>query len=158
MLNMVEKPKQDKPEPKPRLNKGKVLQARIPEQLDDELRDRAALLGLSVSTIVRNVLLNTFDLVEGVVTDGTELAQALRGRTTSSSTVLQDPEEQNDIRSVVAWQEAVLNRNGICEKCNAILPMGERAAIGVPVEIRPILLCLECLGRLSSTETENAAL
>jgi hypothetical protein len=158
MVNMVNKPKQDKPEPKPRLNKGKVLQARIPEQLDEALHDRAALLGLSVSTIVRNVLLNTFDLVEGVVTDSTELAQALRGRAKPSSTVLQDPEEQQDIRSVVAWQEAVLNRNGVCEKCNAILPMGERAAIGVPVEIRPIVLCLECLGSLSSRETENTVL
>jgi hypothetical protein len=42
--------------------KDRVLQARIPEQLDEELRDRAEQLGLSVSTIVRNVLLNTFDL------------------------------------------------------------------------------------------------
>ena len=48
--------------------KDRVLQARIPEQLDEELRGRAEQLGLSVSTIVRNVLLHTFDLVEGVVT------------------------------------------------------------------------------------------
>ena len=51
---------------KRRLTKDRVLQARIPEHLDEELRDRAEQLGLSVSTVVRNVLLNTFELVEVV--------------------------------------------------------------------------------------------
>ena len=50
-----------------RQTKDKVLQARIPENLDEQLRDSAHDLGLSVSTIVRNVLLNTFNLVEEVV-------------------------------------------------------------------------------------------
>ena len=31
-------------------------------------------------TVVRNVLLNTFQLVEGVVTDSTKLARAIQGR------------------------------------------------------------------------------
>jgi len=62
------------------LTKDRVLQARIPEQLDEELRDRGEQLGLSVSTIVRNVLLHTFDLVEGVVTDSSQIARALAGR------------------------------------------------------------------------------
>ena len=62
-----------------RSTKDRVLQARIPEHLDDELRNRAGQLGLSVSTIVRNILLHTFDLVEGVVTDSTQIAKALTG-------------------------------------------------------------------------------
>ena len=69
--------------------KDRVLQARIPEQLDEELRDRAEQLGMSVSTIVRNVLLHTFDLVEGVVTDSSQIARApydsSRGRCSSMS-------------------------------------------------------------------------
>jgi len=126
---------------KSRQTKDRVLQARIPEQLDDELRDRAEQLGLSVSTIVRNVLLNTFDLVEGVVMDSSQIARALAGKNTTP------PEPEVDV-GVVGWQEAILNRNGVCEECNAILPMGQRAAIGVPAGPRPALLCMDCLAAL----------
>lgn len=121
--------------------KDRVLQARIPEQLDEELRTRAEQLGLSVSTIVRNVLLNTFELVEGVVNDSSEIARALTGGGSA-------PDEQPE---VIGWQEAILNKNGVCEQCNVILPIGERAAIGVPTSARPALLCLDCLATISSS-------
>jgi hypothetical protein len=127
--------------------KDRVLQARIPEQLDDELRSRAEHLGLSVSTIVRNVLLHTFDLVEGVVTDSSHLARAFTSRDAAPS----DPDTES---TVIGWQEAVLNRNGVCEQCNVILPAGQRAAIGVPTGSRATLLCLECLSVLSSSTEE----
>ncbi len=131
--------------------KDRVLQARIPEQLDDELRDRAEKLGLSVSTIVRNVLLNTFDLVEGVVIDSSQIARALTGRNSSSSS----PDSEVP---VIGWQELVLNKNGVCEECNVILPVGQRAAIGVPAGPRATLLCMECLAALpSSTDNTPAA-
>jgi hypothetical protein len=145
-----------------RATKDRVLQARIPEQLDEELRDRAEKLGLSVSTIVRNVLLHTFELVEGVVTDSAQVGRALQGRGTPTSTSppeLPGPntaQTTNEI-AVVGWQEAILNLNGICEKCNAILPAGERAAVGVPVQARPVLLCLECLEALSPQTREQDA-
>ena len=123
--------------------KGRVLQARIPEQLDDELRTRAEQLGLSVSTIVRNVLLHTFDLVEGVVIDSSQIAKALTSRDTAQSDAAAEP-------PVIGWQEVVLNKNGVCEQCNAILPAGQRAAIGVPTGSRALMLCQECLSTLSS--------
>ena len=134
---------------KRRSTKDRVLQARIPEQLDDELRERAEQLGLSVSTVVRNVLLHTFDLVEGVVTDSTQIAKALTGWDKAFS----DPDTES---TVIGWQEAILNRNGVCEKCNVILPAGQRAAIGVPTGPRAALLCLECLSALSSSTDEPA--
>jgi hypothetical protein len=131
--------------------KDRVLQARIPEQLDDELRGRAEQLGLSVSTIVRNVLLNTFELVEGVVTDSSQIARALSARhetlPTSQAALPAPPDGDADsAASVIGWQEVVLNKNGICEECNAILPLGESAAIGLPTGARAILLCMSCLG------------
>jgi hypothetical protein len=129
--------------------KDRVLQARIPEQLDDELRSRAEHLGLSVSTIVRNVLLHTFDLVEGVVTDSSHLARAFTSRDAAPS----DPDTES---TVIGWQEAVLNRNGVCEQCNVILPAGQRAAIGVPTGPRATLLCLECLASLSASADVSA--
>lgn len=130
--------------------KDRVLQARIPEQLDDELRGRAEQLGLSVSTIVRNVLLNTFELVEGVVTDSSQIARALSARHDSppaSQTALSTPpaDGADSVASVIGWQEVVLNKNGVCEQCNAILPLGENAAIGLPAGPRAILLCKPCL-------------
>lgn len=136
-----------------RQTKDRVLQARIPEELDEELRDRAEQLGLSVSTIVRNVLFHTFDLVEGVVTDSAQLARAIKGRDLSTAPE-DDPAGQS---TVIGWQEAVLNKNGVCEQCNAILPMGARAAVGVPTQPRPALLCLDCLGALSSLAVNQEA-
>jgi hypothetical protein len=91
---------------------------------------------------VRNVLLNTFELVEGVVTDSSQIARAL-----SQAALPAPPDGDADsAASVIGWQEVVLNKNGICEECNAILPLGERAAIGLPTGARAILLCMSCLG------------
>ena len=139
-----------------RQTKDRVLQARIPEQLDEELRDRAEQLGMSVSTVVRNVLFHTFDLVEGVVTDSAQLARVIKGRQpplpSAPESVGGDPES-----NVLGWQEVVLNRNGICETCNTILPMGAAAAVGVPAQPRPVLLCLDCLGALASHAEDDAA-
>lgn len=136
--------------------KDRVLQARIPQQLDEELRDRAEDLGLSVSTIVRNVLLNTFDLVEGVVSDSAQIGKALQGRAGSQpelpAPASSHPEEP---APVLGWQEAILNLNGVCEQCNTILHKGERAAVGVPTQSRPVLMCLRCLESLSTPAPEQ---
>jgi len=140
----------------PRQTKDRVLQARIPRHLDEELRDHAEQLGLSVSTVVRNVLLNTFELVEGVVADSTNLARAIQGRKPRPQTRRpESPGEKADETDVIGWQEAVLNRNGVCEQCNAILHRGERAAVGVPVQARPMLLCPSCLAALAIPDTNS---
>ncbi len=143
---------------KPRQTKDRVLQARIPRHLDEELREHAELLGLSVSTVVRNVLLNTFQLVEGVVIDSTKLARAFHGHKGSApqtppgkhETAIEEPEGE-----VIGWQEAVLNLNGTCDQCNCILHKGERAGVGVPARTRPVLLCPPCLGALSTAAPDK---
>jgi hypothetical protein len=131
---------------KARKTKDRTLQARIPKQLDEELRDQAEQLGLSVSTVVRNVLLNTFDLVEGVVSDSAQLARTIQGRAPVPDA---EPEPESE-PAIIGWQEAILNRNGVCENCNSILTKGESAAVGIPVQTRPVLLCLECLGTVKT--------
>ena len=134
---MAETPKGRKRKPRP--NKDKVLQARIPGNLDEERRDRAATLGLSVSTIVRNVLMHTFDLVEGVVADSTELVRTTRGgrkAPAAEDRATTQPAAGRD--SVVAWQQAALNLNAVCDQCNAILSKGQLAATArVPVPRLP---------------------
>ncbi len=142
-----------------RPTKDRVLQARIPEHLDEELRERAEQLGLSVSTIVRNTLLHTFNLVEGVVADSAQLARAAQGRGKAAGAPKRSSPQSVEAETgieVIGWQEAILNRNGICDKCNTILPTGERAAIGIPVQARPALLCLACLAGLSKTTAPAA--
>ncbi len=139
---MAEKSKRSR---KPK--KDRVLQARIPEQLDEQLRDRAEDLGLSVSTIVRNVLLHTFNLVEGVVSDSAQIARVIQGRPAAPANGSDDGQA-----AVIGWQETTLNRNGVCEQCNVILAKGENAAVGVPVQTRPLLLCTQCLATLSTGE------
>jgi len=138
-----------------RTTKDRVLQARIPENLDEELRDRAEQLGLSVSTVVRNVLLHTFDLVEGVVSDSAQVARVLDGRRPRSAASSRSTGHEGDTDSVVGWQEVTLNLNGVCDNCNAILAKGQRAAIGIPMQSRPVLLCSQCLGRMGAS-TEQA--
>jgi len=141
------KTRKDKPR-KRRPTKDKVLQARIPEELDDQLRGRAEKLGLSVSTVVRNVLFNTFNLVEGVVADSAQLARVFT-ENAENDTHSSNPAEPADSAAIVGWQEVVLNLNGICDECNAILQKGQLAAVGVPTAIRPVVLCLDCLAALS---------
>jgi hypothetical protein len=139
--------------------KDRVLQARIPEQLDEQLRDRAEDLGLSVSTIVRNVLLQTFNLVEGVVSDSAQIARVIQGKPASRTTSPTGDTHAETEADIVGWQETILNRNGVCEQCNSILAKGEKAAVGLPVQTRPVLLCSSCLTDLSGNSdkpsTEN---
>lgn len=138
-----------------RTTKDRVLQARIPEDLDEQLRDRAEHLGISVSTVVRNVLLHTFELVEGVVTDSAELARVVQGRGAAVAPAEPTPEIiEHQKTAVIGWQQAVLNRNGVCDHCNIILEKGTEAAVGVPVQARPVLLCTRCLENLGTSATQ----
>lgn len=143
---------------KSRQTKDRVLQARIPRHLDEELREQAEQLGLSVSTVVRNVLLNTFELVEGVVADSANLARVIQGRrprTLPQGLAAPDPGEVESAPGIVGWQEAVLNLNGICDQCNDVLHKGDRAALAVPAQARPVLLCLTCLSALSAQDDDS---
>ena len=139
--------------------KERVLHTRVPESLDRHIKTRARGLGLSVSTVVRNVLLNTFGLVEDIVTDSTNIALALSGEELPAASVggrrgrehaADDGQAPSD---VVAWQEVVLNINAVCERCNAVLLKGARAAIGVRERPGPrAILCTGCLDGVGVSE------
>lgn len=124
--------------------KERVLHTRVPQSLERQLKQRAQSLGMSVSTVVRHVLLNTFGLVEDIVTDTTNVALSIAGvpPTPSLRTLRDAAPESSD---VLAWQEVVLHRNAVCDRCNEVLRCGARAAIAVR-EVpgpRPIL-CRRC--------------
>lgn len=128
--------------------KEKVIHTRVSEGLEEEIRERAARLGVSVSNLVRNVLQNTFGLVEDVVADAASISRSARGegRTSRGEGGERTTRSAGAPTRVLGWQEAVLGLNALCEACNAILPRGTRAAIAV-VEgsgPRPIR-CLPCM-------------
>ncbi len=102
---------------------------------------------MSVSTIVRHVLLNTFGLVEDIVTDSTNAALSLGGQDPTIAPADRDSRRRDE---VIGWQEAVLNLNAVCSQCNAVLRKGIRAAIGVRERPGPrAILCRKCLAKLS---------
>lgn len=104
--------------------KERVIHTRVSEDLDEELKDRAAQLGTSVSNLVRNVLLNTFGLVETVIAD-TAKAAGVTPRNKPKAT------EAKAAGPVIGYQALTLNVNALCSKCNAILAKGGQGYIGI---------------------------
>lgn len=134
--------------------KERVLHTRVPESLDRQLKHRARNLGMSVSTVVRNVLLNTFGLVEDIVTDSTNIALTLAGqgggppadRAHGRGSAAAPPADE-----VLGWQEVVLNLNAVCAHCNAVLGKGTRGALGVQEHPGArTIICRRCLEKVGA--------
>jgi hypothetical protein len=144
---------------KEKQKKERVIHARVSEALDDELREKAEALGISVSNLVRNVLSSTLGLVEGLVADSAGVARAAQGKAPRSepagaagatpTAAVSGPGE------VIGWQTMVLNKNAVCDHCNEILPKGSDAAIGLTdgPGSRPVI-CTNCLEELRNGESK----
>ena len=130
--------------------KQRVIHTRVSETLDQELRDRAAGLGMSVSNLVRNVLQSTLGLVENIVADTADVARAARGEAALGSTVPAAAPAAAEPGPVVGWQPMVLNVNAVCSSCNGLLPKGSDAAIGVGGGSSRPIICKTCLEEISS--------
>jgi len=127
--------------------KDRLIQTRVPERLETTLKDEARRRRTTVSQMIRTVLEDTFDLVDGVVanvdqivTDSVQLAHkvgrdarrigllgqdALRDLGAPCLEPLADAGER--LSQVQAWHEVVLNQPVPCTKCGAELPRGHRA-------------------------------
>ena len=127
--------------------KEKVIHTRISESLDEEIRRRATGLGVSVSNLVRNVLVNTFGLVEDIMADGAELARTSRDETQRMES--SRPRAPAKEAPVLGWQEIVLNLNAVCAQCNSILNKGTEAAVAVRDGDGPrTVICKSCLAEV----------
>lgn len=141
--------------------KEKVLHTRITPDLEKQIRQEASTLGISVSNLVRNILTNTFDLVENIVTDSAEITRSARRRSAHSGAGKQpypadEPEPASGQPRVLGWQEAVLNLNAVCSQCNEILKKGSRAAIGILEGNGPRpTICLTCLKEITHENESN---
>ncbi len=127
--------------------KERVLHTRVSEKLDEELREKAAGLGVSVSNLVRNILLNTVEMVEDIVADSSSVVRSVgkdspnrdsHHRGGASASAGQDP--------ILGWQILQLNLNAVCSECNAILAKNSTAAIAVSAgPIKAIFRCQSCV-------------
>jgi len=140
--------------------KERVLHTRVPESLDDAIRAAASELGMSVSNLVRNVLANALDVVEAatlrVPRRAAAAAASVRGAdgAAGEGAAASAPEpaaEPATPARVLGWQEATLELNAICDRCNAILARGARAAISIPERgsAPRTVRCLPCLEELT---------
>lgn len=128
--------------------KDRVIHTRVPESLDDEIKRKAGNLGVSVSNLVRDVLENTIGLVEDIVSDSTRIARAARGEDLGPDRARRGRGAEPG--PVLGWQVAILNVNAVCDTCNAILPKGTQAAIGIVDGGTRPFRCEECLHRDAS--------
>lgn len=135
----------------PNDRKERVIHTRVAEDLDEEIKRRAQRLGVSVSNLVRNILQNTVGLVEEIVTDGAEAVRAARRSVAAHETAAPRPAR------VLGWHAAILAVNGVCDRCNAILPCGRRAAIAVLDRPGvPVFRCEGCVEEVRSDDEPRA--
>jgi hypothetical protein len=122
-----------------------VLHTRIPESLEDAIKVKAKRLRIPVSNLVRNVLEQTFQLVEDVVGDGLQIADAARRGAERVREVANRP-----AADVYGWQELILNRDERCRDCGVELDRGDKAYRGMSdrADARATFLCPACVGRL----------
>jgi len=133
--------------------KQKVLHTRVSADLERDLKSRATQLGVSVSNLVRNTLLNTVDLVETVVADSARVADSAKNLAEPGAH--RSPPSPSP--SPLGWQEVTLNLNAVCAKCNQILPRGERAAFALPLRPdAPQTRCLPCLPSATQPTPERS--
>ena len=134
--------------------KDQLVQTRVPGDLSETLRDAAKKNRVTVSQLIRNVLEDTFDLVDNVVGEAVQLgnnvkrdalriADSAKGRGRRNAAV--DPMEGID-----AWQQVLLNKDVVCAQCARVVPRGEQAAFGIgdaPMASR-VWLCASCAAKL----------
>ena len=169
------------PPPDESERKERVLHTRIPESLDDAVRAAASELGMSVSNLVRNVLANALEVVEAaamrVPARAAAAAAAVRAGTAAGGSAAGGsardaaaataaaaaaasaaavhagaaPGAPAEAPLVLGWQEATLAVNAVCDRCNAILARGRRAAISIPDRptAQRAIRCLACLEELT---------
>ena len=155
--------------PPPR--KDRLIQTRVPRDLESTLKKEARRQGVTVSQLIRTILGGAFELVEDVVadvdqivtdvdqivtdvdqivTDSVALAQqvsrgARRIAESARSGTATDP-----LDLVEAWNRVVLNRDVTCTKCRAMMVKGEEGYAGLRGQAGPIRawLCSRCIGMI----------
>jgi hypothetical protein len=133
-----------------RQRKDRLIQTRVPQNLESTLKDEARKRRLSVSHLIRNVLEDTFNLVDNVVTevdrvvadsvgmaqtlkrDAQRLAATARGRTEHRETPSSEPPPADDAEAEALAPTDEPEANGVDD---AQTPSRGIRAAGVPAGI-----------------------
>lgn len=149
----------------PRPRKDRLIQTRVPRELESTLKREARRRRLTVSHLIRSILEDTFQLVDGVVADVDEIVSdsARLARNVGRNArrlVASRPEraappapraaQSDEFPSVYGWNELVLNRPARCSRCGARIARGERGFLGLcdDAEAPPPCLCARCVEAL----------
>ena len=135
--------------------KSRVIQTRVPQDLEDTLKDAAEKQRMTVSHFIRHVLEDTFNLVDGIVHDGSTLmenasrdAKRLAARARGEE-LNEEDEKQILLDEVDAWQDVIVNKPSSCLGCNAELKRGAKAYRGLGAKAdQAVWLCATCIENL----------
>jgi hypothetical protein len=147
--------------------KDRLIQTRVARDLESTLKREARRRRLTVSHLIRNVLEDTFQLVDDVVDSGDDIvadsvalarrvghdARRMAGAVRDAVAVDADepfddapPAPDDDLSHVYAWNAVVANRAAACVRCDAPIAPGGAAFVGLSDDAaRPrVWLCPAC--------------
>lgn len=169
MLSYVERSRRRRgPSKDAASRKDRLIQTRVPRGLERALKQEAERRRLSVSHLIRNVLEDTFELVDHVVAevdnivsdsvglakqvrdDARRIAKSARGqspRTPGARGIHRTAARADSLAHVYAWNKVVLNRATQCARCKKALARGTEAHLGLTEDpkARPTWLCDACI-------------
>ena len=142
--------------------KSRIIQTRVDKDLEKTLKKTAEKKRMTVSHLIRFVLEDTFNLVDGIVSDSSALvenvkrdarriAASARGATPTGETPIGNPSEAAaSSDNVDAWQDVIVNKPSQCIDCNITIPRGQRAYRGLStaLNVAPVWLCTNCIQNL----------
>jgi hypothetical protein len=148
----------ERPRPLPR--KDRLIQTRVPRHVEETLKREARRRRVTVSHLIRNLVEDTFQLVDGVVADvdqivadSVHLARSVGATARRIARRRGDPPPAApgaDLSHVYAWSQVVLHRPARCAGCGSRILRGERGFTGLSDEPRAprAWLCPACIERL----------
>jgi hypothetical protein len=148
----------------PRHRKDRVLHTRISEELARDIRQMAEDLRVPVSNLVRNVLEETFSVVESVTDDMGDLLDDVieragrasdrihefqRRRREREARAVHGPrrsERGEEFEDIEAWQPVILNAARCCDVDGREIGRGEEAFVGLTASgLSGTYLCRRCV-------------
>jgi hypothetical protein len=168
---MSEHPKRGRKPAPDTERKDRVIQTRVPKDLESTLKEAAERERVSVSHLIRNVLEDTFNLVDNIIADSAQLVDTVRRDASKLAASARRTELTADntaatpinaastageprIDDVEAWQEVLINKPVPCAHCGIMLVRGAKAlrglhaASGATSGTAPVWLCPPCLSEI----------
>jgi hypothetical protein len=146
--------------------KDRLVQTRVPRDLEETLKREARRRRVTVSHLIRGLIEDTFQLVDGVVADVDQIVsdsvslvrtvgESARRLAEGRRRGRRRPAAPGDpVSDVYAWNEVVLQRAVHCSQCGAAIARGRRAFVGLSddPDSRRAWLCAACIAALGARE------